>query len=235
MERPRGSHEKEGKYAVSPSCYRSSPSSLSACLPSTVCRSLPDNRTRTTRARRRVRSSRPPRGALRDARLCPERLYAQPERRVLIRFSLEPGAFLPADPDDPSVALLVVETSEIAIEVDAALNVTRGGAFGMVVATAKAGGVFSVATETETAGKAVTLREGATVFFSGNIDREVRNAGQWPGDDRGATRGGREGDADVIVQAGQPLAVKGSERDPRSRSLVSGFACPALWTRRRRA
>ena len=103
---------------------------------------------------------------------------SSPSDLVLIRFGLEPGAVLPSDPGDPSVALLVVEAGAITIEVDGPVTVTRSGAFGTAVATAEAGGAFGVATETVPAGEAVTLQMGDAAVIPANLSGELRNEGQ---------------------------------------------------------
>jgi quercetin dioxygenase-like cupin family protein len=108
----------------------------------------------------------------------PSITVSSPSDLVLIRFRLESGAVLPSDPGDPSVALLVVETGEITIEVDGPVTVTRGGAFNTGVATAEAGGVFAVATEAVPAGEAVTLRVGDAAVIPANLSGELRNDGQ---------------------------------------------------------
>jgi len=96
---------------------------------------------------------------------------------VLVRIGLEPGAVLPSQPDDPSLAVVLVEAGELTVELDAPVTVTRAGSFAPALATAEAGGAFVAPEETVAAGEAVTLRAGDVAFLPPSVGGEVRNDG----------------------------------------------------------
>ena len=101
-----------------------------------------------------------------------------PSDLVLVRIGLEPGAALPSDPDDPSLAMVLVEAGELTVDLDAPFTVTRAGAFAPVLATAEAGGAFVAPEETVAAGEAVTLRAGDVAFFPPNVGGVISNDGE---------------------------------------------------------
>lgn len=96
---------------------------------------------------------------------------------VLVRIGLEPGAVLPSDPSDPSLAMVLVETGELTVQLDAPVAVTRAGSFAPALATAEAGGEFIAPEATVAAGEAVTLQAGDVAFLPANVSGEVRNDG----------------------------------------------------------
>ncbi|CAA9563761.1 MAG: hypothetical protein AVDCRST_MAG49-2725 [uncultured Thermomicrobiales bacterium] len=103
-----------------------------------------------------------------------------PADLVLVRLTLEPGAVLPADPNDPSLAMVFVEAGELTLAPDGAVTVTRAGALGPARATAEAGGPFVAPEETAAAGATLTLREGDVAFVPANSNAEIRNEGEKP-------------------------------------------------------
>ena len=86
---------------------------------------------------------------------------------ALFRFTFEPGAAFPLDPNDPATALVVTEEGELTIEIDAAVTVVR----------APEEGQFPTEFEEIAAGEGLTLAEGDSVVVPGNVEGEVRNDG----------------------------------------------------------
>jgi len=97
---------------------------------------------------------------------------------VLVRFSLEPGAVLPSDPNDPTLAMVLIEAGEFTVEFDMPFTVTRAGTFVPALATAEAGGAFVAPEETVAAGEVVTLQVGDVAVFPPNVGGETRNDGE---------------------------------------------------------
>ncbi len=100
-----------------------------------------------------------------------------PGNLVLVRIGLDPGAVLPSDPSDPSLAMVLIETGELTVQLDAPVTVTRAGSFAPALATAEAGGEFVAPGATVAAGEAVTLLAGDVAFLPANVGGEVRNDG----------------------------------------------------------
>ena len=96
---------------------------------------------------------------------------------VLVRIGLDPGAVLPSDPADPSLAMVLIETGELTVQLDAPVTVTRAGSFGPALATAEAGGEFVAPEATVAAGEEVTLQAGDVAYLPANVSGEVRNDG----------------------------------------------------------
>jgi len=99
---------------------------------------------------------------------------------VVVRITLEPDAVLPSDPNDPSLAMVLIEAGELTFNIDGPVAVTRAGAFAPALATAEAGGAFVAPEETVTAGETVTLQAGDVAFLPPNVGGEVRNEGTEP-------------------------------------------------------
>lgn len=97
---------------------------------------------------------------------------------VLVRIELESGAVLPSDPEDPSLAMVLVEEGELTVALDGPVTVTRAGTFAPAVATAGAGGEFVAPEEAAVAGEEVTLQVGDVAFIPPNVGGEVRNDGE---------------------------------------------------------
>ena len=87
---------------------------------------------------------------------------------ALFRFTFEPGAAFPLDPNDPSTALVVTEEGEVTIELDAAVTVVR----------APEEGQFPTEFEEIAAGEAFTLAAGDSAVVPGNVEGEARNDGE---------------------------------------------------------
>ncbi len=99
---------------------------------------------------------------------------------VLVRLGLEPGAVLPADPEDPALAMVLVESGELTLVLDGPVTITRAGSFAQALGTAEAGGAFVAPEETAAAGETVTLQTGDVVVLPPNIGGEMRNDGEEP-------------------------------------------------------
>ncbi len=99
---------------------------------------------------------------------------------VLVRIGLEPGAVLPSDPEDPSLAMVLIESGELTLVLDGPVTITRAGSFAPALATAEAGGAFVAPEETTEADDTVTVQAGDVVVFPPNIGGEIRNEGEEP-------------------------------------------------------
>ncbi len=97
---------------------------------------------------------------------------------VLVRIGLDPGAVLPSDPEDPSLAMVLIESGELTLVLDGPVTISRAGSFASALATAEAGGAFVEPEETTEAGDTVTLQAGDVVVFPANIGGEIRNEGE---------------------------------------------------------
>ena len=110
--------------------------------------------------------------------IAPGMTLPSPADLVLVRLSLEPGAVLPSDPNDPTVAMVLIEAGELTVEFDMPFTITRAGTFVPALATAEAGGEFVAPEETVAAGEVVTLQVGDVAVFPANIGGETRNDGE---------------------------------------------------------
>ena len=109
-----------------------------------------------------------------------EELPAAPADLVIIRFTIDPGAGFPLDPEDPSVALAYVQSGALSVRADAPLRVTRAAT---IAAFATPGAVEEGAVpepEEVAAGNEFMLEAGDSVVFPPNVEGEVRNDGQVP-------------------------------------------------------
>ena len=84
------------------------------------------------------------------------------------RITLDPGASVPFDPNDPSAVLVYIASGEVTFHVDAELTVARGATVGTPTPT----GPEAVAANTE-----FTLREGDSALFPPANTGEARNDG----------------------------------------------------------
>ena len=106
-----------------------------------------------------------------------EELPAAPADLVLVRFTLEPGASIPADAGDPSAALVYVEAGALTVRVDAPVRVTRAAVIA-AFATPGAEPEGPPMPEEVAAGTAFTLAAGDSVVLPPNVAAELRNDGQ---------------------------------------------------------
>ena len=96
-------------------------------------------------------------------------LPQRPGFLVLVRLTLEPGAVESADPDDPTFALIYVESGTVTLRAEAALPVAR----------ATPGGEFP-AEEELAAGTELILGPGDSFAGPPNVAGELRNDGDTP-------------------------------------------------------
>lgn len=99
-----------------------------------------------------------------------------PADLVLMRFTLQPGAVLPSDPNDPSLGLVYVESGSVTLQLDAPLHITRAA---MVAMLATPNAAFS-GPEQVAANARGTLNMGDSVVGPPNVGGEVRNTGSGP-------------------------------------------------------
>jgi quercetin dioxygenase-like cupin family protein len=104
-------------------------------------------------------------------------LPAAPADLVLIRFTLAPGASMPIDPNDPSLALAYIESGTLTVQFASPLTVTRASAMN-AMATPGASGM--PATEQIPAGTTGTLQAGDSVIGPPNVGGTLSNAGTAP-------------------------------------------------------
>ena len=97
-------------------------------------------------------------------------LPAKADLIVLLRLTLAPGAVLPADPNDPSAAFVVVESGTLTMQSDNALTISR--ATGPDAPDLK---LEQVAPHTKT-----TLAKGDAVYGGPQTPVEVSNEGSEP-------------------------------------------------------
>ena len=87
---------------------------------------------------------------------------------ALGRIRVAPGATLPFDPTDPSVALLFMSAGTLTFRIEAPMSVARGGRGGTPVPTEP---------EDIPAGTEFTMGDGDSALFPPNTAGEVRNDG----------------------------------------------------------
>jgi hypothetical protein len=103
-----------------------------------------------------------------------------PADLVLARFTLQPGATLPLEENDPSGGMLLVESGEFTVRAEAELSVTRGAGLSAAMATAEASGNYGSMTETVAVGEEATLQANDAAYIPGSINGEIRNDGTEP-------------------------------------------------------
>ena len=96
-------------------------------------------------------------------------LPQRPGYLVMVRLTLEPGAVLPPNPNDPTFALVYVESGTLTIRSEAAVGVAR----------ATPGAEFP-AEEELAAGTELTLGPGDSFVAPPNVHGELRNDGTAP-------------------------------------------------------
>jgi hypothetical protein len=94
-------------------------------------------------------------------------LPANPELVVLVRLTLEPGAILPPEPNDPTGAFVVIESGALTTRSTGPLTVSRASEEDFIMEP--------VATDTET-----TLGPGDALYVGPFQATEVRNDGDEP-------------------------------------------------------
>jgi quercetin dioxygenase-like cupin family protein len=99
---------------------------------------------------------------------------------LVTRVTLGPGTRSASNANDPTVAVLLVESGTFTIEIDAPLTVTRAATFSEALAAAENSGDFSGVAETIAPGEEVTLQAGDVAYIPANMRGEIRNDGQIP-------------------------------------------------------
>ena len=103
---------------------------------------------------------------------------ASPADLIVVRIGFDPGAALPGEENDPTVAIVLVESGTLTLQADGPVTVTRGASLGEAMATAEATGDFSTLMEATAAGEAVMLEAGDAAYLPANMTGEIRNDGQ---------------------------------------------------------
>ena len=106
-----------------------------------------------------------------------EELPAAPAGLALFRVTLDPGAALPIEADDPSVGLVYVGAGALVLRIEAPVRVLRGAAVAAAMATPEGG---EPAFEEVAAGTEFTLEAGDSALIPANVAGEVRNDGDAP-------------------------------------------------------
>ena len=99
-----------------------------------------------------------------------------PADLVLVRLTIAPGASLPNDPTDPSLALVYVESGTLTLHITTPLTITRAAAMA-TLATPEA--AFP-APEQVAANATATLNAGDSIVAPPNAGGDVRNEGNAP-------------------------------------------------------
>jgi hypothetical protein len=99
---------------------------------------------------------------------------------ITLRLTIDPGALLPSDANDPSGGMLIVESGTLTIRLDTAWSVSRSGSFDTAIATAEATGTFTPPGEQVASGEDATLTAGDAAYLPGSVGGEIRNDGSEP-------------------------------------------------------
>jgi hypothetical protein len=99
---------------------------------------------------------------------------------ITLRLTVDPGALLPSDANDPSGGMLIVESGTLTIRLDAAWSISRSGSFDAAIATAEATGTFTPPGEQVASGEEVTMTAGDAAYLPGSVSGEIRNDGSEP-------------------------------------------------------
>jgi hypothetical protein len=102
-----------------------------------------------------------------------------PADMIAVRLTIDPGATLPLEPNDPTSGLLVVQSGAFTLAVQTALTVSRGAIVQQAMATPE-GGEMPGMMEAIAVGQETTLGPNDVVYVPGNISGEIRNDGQEP-------------------------------------------------------
>lgn len=103
-----------------------------------------------------------------------------PADLIPVRLTVDPGALLPSDANDPSGGMLIVKSGTLSIRLDAAWSVSRSGSFDAAIATAEATGTFTPPGEQVASGEGVTVTTGDAAYLPGSVGCEIRNDGSEP-------------------------------------------------------
>jgi hypothetical protein len=103
-----------------------------------------------------------------------------PADLIAVRVTIDPGARVPSDPNDPSGGMLIVESGTFTIRVDAPWAVSRSGGLNAAIATAEATGTFTPSDEQIASGEEVTMTAGDAAYLPASTGGEIRNDGSDP-------------------------------------------------------
>jgi hypothetical protein len=103
-------------------------------------------------------------------------LPAAPADLILVRLTLQPGAVLPNDPNDPSLALAYVESGTVTLHYTDALTITRAAAIAALATPA----ATMPGPEAVAAGASATLTVGDSFVSPANSGGDLRNEGTTP-------------------------------------------------------
>jgi quercetin dioxygenase-like cupin family protein len=103
-----------------------------------------------------------------------------PADMITVRFTIEPGAVLPLEANDPTGGMLIVESGAFTVQLDVAWAVSGSGSLNAAIATAEATGTFTPSDEQIASGEEITLTAGDAAYIPGNVSGEIRNDGDEP-------------------------------------------------------
>ena len=109
-----------------------------------------------------------------------EDLPAAPADLVLLRFTIVPGADFPIEADDPSVALVFVDSGALTARVEAPIRVTRAATIALFATPGAVDEGAIPAPEEVAVGTEFTLAAGDSAVFPPNVEGEIRNDGTEP-------------------------------------------------------
>jgi quercetin dioxygenase-like cupin family protein len=106
-------------------------------------------------------------------------MLPSPADMIVARFSLEPGAGFPLEANDPTGAMVVVESGAFTVRVEELTwSITRGETLSGMMETADEETDFSAAIEEVAMGEEAVLEAGDVAWVPGSVSGEVRNDGQ---------------------------------------------------------
>jgi quercetin dioxygenase-like cupin family protein len=104
-----------------------------------------------------------------------------PADMEVARVGFEPGAGFPLDPNDPTGALVIVESGSLTVTVvEQAWTISRGAAIAQAMASPSAEPDMSAMTEEVAMGAEGTLQAGDVAYVPGSINGTVSNTGAEP-------------------------------------------------------
>jgi quercetin dioxygenase-like cupin family protein len=103
-----------------------------------------------------------------------------PADLIAVRLTIDPGARLPSDANDPTGGMFIVESGTFTIRADAPLAISRSGSLNAAIATAEATGTFTPSDEQIGSGEEATMTAGDAAYLPANTGGEIRNDGSEP-------------------------------------------------------
>ena len=109
----------------------------------------------------------------------PSATLPSPAEMQVARTGFDPGAGFPFDPNDPSGALVIIESGALTARVDEqSWTISRGGALQEAMSATDTAPDMSGVLEEIAPGEEATLEVGDVAYVPGGINGEVRNNGQ---------------------------------------------------------